>query len=96
MESSVAFLTAYIEEFTYVGIFIALFLCGIGFPLSEELILIVGGFIAFEGYTNIFYTFIVGFIGVVIGDLIIFNIGRKWGSGKGRCKGDRAVTRGIP
>lgn len=69
----------YIEHFTYVGIFLFLFLCGLGLPVPEELILLSAGFLSFLGYTGFYPTAAVAYAGVVVGDLLIYGLGRRWG-----------------
>ena len=40
----------FIEQFTYVGIFLVLFLGGLGVPIPEELPVLAAGALAHEGY----------------------------------------------
>jgi membrane protein DedA with SNARE-associated domain len=50
-------------------------------------VLISGGFLVYLGYTSFLPTVVTAFFGVILGDLMIFSIGRRWGTG--------AVTRGV-
>lgn len=79
MEEGLHFITTYLEEFTYSGIFLVLLLAGFGLPFPEEIILVFSGYLAFLKYTKFPYTLIVVFVGVLMGDLILFSIGRRWG-----------------
>ena len=69
----------YIQEFTYIGMFIFLIWCGIGFPLPEDVIIIAAGFLVYEEVTNLYFTIVVCLVGVMIGDLIIYYLGKKFG-----------------
>lgn len=75
------FVTTYAEHFTYAAVFIFLIMCGLGFPVPEEVLLVISGYIAYKGITSIAITGIVDFLGVIGGDLILFSIGRRWAKG---------------
>jgi membrane protein DedA with SNARE-associated domain len=74
-------LTNYSEQFIYVGLFLILFLCGLGLPIPEEITLLTAGFLVQLGFTRFYPTLMVIFPGVIIGDLALYSIGRKWGEG---------------
>ena len=69
------------EFFIYTLICILLFLGGLGFPLPEDLILLAGGYLAFEGYTNIYVTVPVAIFGALVGDVTVYFLGRYFGEG---------------
>ncbi|MCL4557357.1 MAG: DedA family protein [Deltaproteobacteria bacterium] len=75
------FLTSYAEHFTYAAIFVFLILCGLGFPVPEEVLLVISGYVAYKGITSLYVTGVVDFLGVIGGDLILFEIGRRWAKG---------------
>jgi membrane protein DedA with SNARE-associated domain len=75
------FLANYSEQFIYAGLFLILLLCGLGLPIPEELTLLTSGFFVHLGIARFYPILAVAFIGVLIGDLIIYSIGRKWGHG---------------
>jgi membrane protein DedA with SNARE-associated domain len=77
----VIFLTNYSEQFIYAGLFLILFLCGLGLPIPEELTLLAGGFFVHLGITRFYPTLVTVFVGVLIGDMAMYSIGRKWGQG---------------
>lgn len=79
MVENVGMLTQYLERFTYIGLLFILFLCGLGIPLPEEIILMLGGYLIYEGLTHYTQTVFMGIIGVVVGDLTLYTIGSKWG-----------------
>jgi membrane protein DedA with SNARE-associated domain len=73
------FLLGYSEPFIYAGLFLILFLCGLGLPIPEELTLLSGGFFVSLGITRFYPTLAIGFLGILGGDLTIYAIGKRWG-----------------
>ncbi|MHB8383343.1 MAG: DedA family protein [Candidatus Binataceae bacterium] len=73
--------SAYIEHFTYVGLFVILMLCGLGLPLPEDVALLAGGFLVHRGITHYPMTLAVSLVGVVAGDNSLFFLGRRFGTG---------------
>ena len=80
MEHLLVFFTSYSEHFIYFFLFAILFLSGLGLPVPEDAVLLSGGFLVYFGYTNLVPTLLVGFFGVICGDMLIFMIGQKWGA----------------
>jgi len=76
----VGLISAYIEHFTYAGLFVILMLCGLGLPLPEDVALLAGGFLAHKGVTRYPITLVVSLLGVVAGDNSLYFIGRGVGS----------------
>ncbi len=76
-----ALVSAYIEHFTYVGLFVVLMLCGLGLPLPEDVALLAGGFLVHRGITHYPMTLAVALVGVVVGDNSLFFLGRRFGTG---------------
>lgn len=64
-------------RFTYLGLFGLLIAAGLGLPFPEDLTLLTGGFLAKQGITSLWLTLIVGYAGVLVGDVLIFRLGRK-------------------
>ncbi len=64
-------------RFTYVGMFGLLIAAGLGVPFPEDVTLMSGGYLARLGITSLWPTLVVGYVGVVIGDLLIFRVGRR-------------------
>jgi membrane protein DedA with SNARE-associated domain len=73
--------SAYIEHFTYAGLFVVLMLCGLGLPLPEDVALLAGGFLVHRGITHYPMTLAVSLVGVVAGDNSLFFLGRRFGTG---------------
>ncbi|MBI2571321.1 MAG: DedA family protein [Candidatus Schekmanbacteria bacterium] len=63
----------------YLAILVVLLLCGVGFPLPEDIPLLVGGYLAHQGDVNLYIMIAVGMFGVLCGDFIIFSAGRRFG-----------------
>lgn len=76
----VGLISAYIEHFTYVGLFVILMLCGLGLPMPEDVALLAGGFLAHKGITRYPITLMVSLAGVIAGDNSLYFIGRGVGS----------------
>ncbi|MDZ4785211.1 MAG: DedA family protein [bacterium] len=63
----------------YLVLFSLLLLGAVGFPMPEDIPLIVGGVLSQSGTIDPWTTFAVCYTGVLLGDIIIFAIGRKLG-----------------
>jgi membrane protein DedA with SNARE-associated domain len=72
-------LEQFLEEFTYAGIFIALFLGGLGVPLPEEVPVLTAGVLAHEGIVRWWLALPVCVLGVLSGDTVLYWAGRHWG-----------------
>lgn len=75
------FLINYSEHFIYTGLFLILFLSGLGFPIPEEITLLTGGLLIKLGFAHFYPTFAAVLVGVLTGDMAMYSIGRKWGHG---------------
>jgi membrane protein DedA with SNARE-associated domain len=69
------------NEYGYLGVFLALIAAGFGFPIPEELPVITAGIlVGHEDTTLKWYIMLpVVMAGVVIGDGVLYAIGRLWG-----------------
>jgi membrane protein DedA with SNARE-associated domain len=72
-------LQQFLEEFTYAGVFLALFLGGLGVPLPEEVPVLTSGVLAHEGIVRWWLALPVCLVGVVSGDAALYWVGRHWG-----------------
>lgn len=79
MDFLVDFLLNFYGPVHYLFIFAMLLLCGFGVPIPEDIALIVAGIISYYGLTDVHIMTIVGFLGVMIGDSLIFLLGQKYG-----------------
>jgi membrane protein DedA with SNARE-associated domain len=71
----------------YATVFLILLACGLGVPLPEDISLILGGFLAHKGAANLPIMMVVGFVGILAGDSLIFYFGRRLGTKVGRKPG---------
>jgi membrane protein DedA with SNARE-associated domain len=76
----------FLRSWGYLGIFLGIIATGIGFPMPEELPIVVGGALAAgieaaEDKSPVFWWVMlpVCIVGVVIGDGLLYGIGRLWG-----------------
>ena len=60
----------------YASLFILLLLCGLGFPMAEEFVLLAGGVWWRSGHLHPVLMLLVNFLGVLIGDVFLFGLGR--------------------
>jgi membrane protein DedA with SNARE-associated domain len=72
-------LVGFFQSYGYASVFGVLILCGLGLPIPEDISLIAGGIISGLGYTNVHVMFGISMAGVLLGDSIIFFIGRRFG-----------------
>ena len=69
----------FIEEFTYLGIFIVLFGAGVGVPVPEELPIVASGALAHEQIVRWWLVLPLCWLGVLSGDVVLYTVGRYWG-----------------
>lgn len=69
------------NEYGYQGIFVALIAAGFGFPIPEELPVITAGVLVGHADTSLKWYIMLPVVmaGVVIGDGVLYAIGRLWG-----------------
>jgi membrane protein DedA with SNARE-associated domain len=72
-------LVNFFSEYGYFAVFGVLILCGFGLPVPEDITLVSGGVISAVGNTNVHFMFIVGMLGVLVGDSIVFLLGKFYG-----------------
>jgi membrane protein DedA with SNARE-associated domain len=73
--SMVDFLSSFSVQLIYLLLFVLLLLCGIGFPMAEELVLLAGGVLVASRVLNPLLMFLVTFLGVLVGDVLLFWLG---------------------
>ena len=68
-----------IENFPYLGIFLLLLLGGMGLPFPEDTTLILSGFLVANGIVRPLPAFLVIYGGLLLTDLSLFLVGKKYG-----------------
>lgn len=74
-----AILEAFFIQYGYAAVFLVLLACGFGVPIPEDVTLVAGGVISGLGYTNVHIMVVVGMLGVLVGDGLMFAAGRVFG-----------------
>jgi membrane protein DedA with SNARE-associated domain len=77
--ASVGSIEQFLEEFTYLGVFLVLFIAGLGVPIPEELPVVASGVLAHEGVVRWWLMLPVCVVGVLSGDVVLYWVGRHWG-----------------
>jgi membrane protein DedA with SNARE-associated domain len=70
----------FLRDWGYLGIFLGLVLTGLGFPMPEELPVVIGGGLA-AGHDDLYWWIMlpVCIAGVIVSDVALYTIGRLWG-----------------
>ncbi len=68
-----------VEAFSYPAVLLLLAACGLGAPISEDLILIVGGLVTARSGGSLPLMMATAWVGVVVGDSLLFRIGASCG-----------------
>ena len=78
----------WVAEYSYVGVFLFLIACGLGFPAPEEIALIGGGYAIYlddpNSWSKAWLMVLVAMVGVIVGDSILWWIGRRVGENPGK------------
>lgn len=61
------------------AVFIALVLTSVGLPIPEDVSLAVAGVLARTGHATLWQAILVGYVGVLTGDVIAYSLGRRVG-----------------
>jgi membrane protein DedA with SNARE-associated domain len=69
----------FIEQFTYLGLFLVLFGAGLGLPIPEEVPILAGGALAQANVVRWWIALPVCVGGVLSGDVILYWVGHHWG-----------------
>ncbi|MGB6044492.1 MAG: DedA family protein [Pirellulales bacterium] len=76
-------ITSHGPNLTYLGIFLFLMLSGAGLPVPEEIPLVAAGYLSAgpDSFLNPYLAFAACLAGALVGDLLIYSIGRYLGTG---------------
>jgi membrane protein DedA with SNARE-associated domain len=80
----------FLGHFTYAAVFGLLVAGGVGVPVPEELIQLTVGYLARRGVLSLVPGILVAWAGLVVGDFLLFRLGRSHGP---RILGSRHVAR---
>lgn len=69
----------FIEQFTYVGLFLVLFGAGLGVPIPEEIPILAAGVLAHEGVVRWWIALPLCLVAILGGDSALYWVGRHWG-----------------
>jgi membrane-associated protein len=72
-------LAHFLSQFTYLALLGVLAAAGLGLPISEDLTLLLGGGLAARGVTGYWPTLTCGYVGVLLGDVLIHHWGKRMG-----------------
>ncbi len=76
-------LLTYLQELPEAAIYLIQFtillICGMGFPMPEDIPLFAVGYLAFKQRVNVHVAVLVGMVGVLAGDSLMFFLGHRFG-----------------
>ena len=64
----------------YPSVAVVFLVCGLGFPLPEELVLITAGYVCFKGLADLTPMILTCVAAILVGDLVPFMLGRIFGT----------------
>jgi membrane protein DedA with SNARE-associated domain len=79
MDFLVDILLSFYGPMPYVIIFSVLLACGLGLPIPEDITLFAAGLMAYYGVTGLWAMIGVAFLGVLLGDTLVFFLGSHFG-----------------
>jgi membrane protein DedA with SNARE-associated domain len=79
MDKIVDILLTFTGPVPYFLIFGILLVCGLGLPIPEDITLFAAGLSAYYGVTNLWVIILVSYVGVMLGDSLIFGLGAVFG-----------------
>ena len=68
-----------LQRYGIVAVFVALMLAPLGLPVPEEISLLVAGVLAANDHVTIPVAMLVGYLGVTLGDVVSWTMGRRAG-----------------
>ena len=73
-------LTDLVDHWGYLAIFLVVTLGNVGLPVPEETILVLAGYLVWEGHLRLTLVLLVGVVSAVVGDNVGYWIGRRYGA----------------
>jgi len=69
----------WVSTFSYPAVVLLLFGCGLGLPLSEDVILLTAGIVSARGGASLTGMIVASYVGILLGDSTLFRIGKTLG-----------------
>lgn len=76
----IALLGSTVGVAAYGLVFLILLAAGFGLPLPEDIPLVMGGVLVHRGQANLIAMIITGYLGIIIGDSVMFGLGKRFGT----------------
>ena len=73
------FFFAFVGKWSYLGLILILLAAGFGAPIPEDIPLLAAGWLVYKGEADLMLMIGAALIGVLLGDTIIFTMGRRYG-----------------
>lgn len=73
------FFVSLLGKWSYLGLFLVLLAAGLGLPLPEDIPLVAAGYLVHLGKADLHLMIATGMFGVLLGDSILFLMGRRYG-----------------
>lgn len=70
----------FINEYGYFALFLSFYVCLLGLPIPNEVLVMAGGIISTTANFHPMLTFIIIYITVILNSTILYIIGRTWGN----------------
>ena len=73
------FFVNFLGRWSYLGLFLILIAAGLGIPLPEDIPLVASGWLVYKGKADLWLMIATGLVGVMVGDSMLFWMGRRYG-----------------
>lgn len=73
------FFVTFLGKWSYLGLFLILIAAGLGIPLPEDIPLVASGWLVYKGKADMSLMILTGLVGVMVGDSLLFSMGRRYG-----------------
>ncbi|MFH1419502.1 MAG: DedA family protein [Planctomycetota bacterium] len=73
------FFFSFLDQWSYIGLILVLLAAGFGLPIPEDIPLLAAGWLVHKGEADLGLMIAAALIGVMLGDTVIFALGRRYG-----------------